>query len=56
MRRRPLLRANRTASALLAAALLLGACSDDGDDLRADEPEAGEDDAEVVPGEGGPVD
>ena len=35
---------------------LTGACSDEGDDLRPSEPEAGEEDTEIVPGEGGPVD
>ncbi|MBW3573744.1 MAG: hypothetical protein KY450_02610 [Actinobacteria bacterium] len=35
---------------------LTGACSDEGDDLRPSEPEVGEEDTEVVPGEGGPVD
>lgn len=48
---------NRTNAALMTAVVLLaGACSDGGDDLRADEPEVGEEDAEVVEGEGGPVD
>lgn len=35
---------------------VIGACSDEGDDLAPSEPEVGEEDAEIVPGEGGPVD
>ncbi len=44
---------------MLALAAVLGvieACSEEGDDLAPSEPEVGEEDAEIVPGEGGPVD
>lgn len=50
----PLVR--RFAVLLIAAALIAGGCSDEGDDLVPTESERGEDDAEIVPGEGGPVD
>ena len=39
----------------VAGLAMVGGCSD-GDDLSPVEPEAGEEDAEVVPGEEGPVD
>lgn len=43
--------------ALALAFAVLGACGGEGsDDLSPGEPEAGEEDTEVVPGEGGPVD
>jgi hypothetical protein len=47
---------HRAAPALLAVTLLVGGCSDGGDDLRDEETDVGEDGTEVVPGEGGPVD
>ena len=40
----------------VAGLVMVGGCSDDGDDLSPAEPEAGEEDNEVVPGEEGPVD
>jgi hypothetical protein len=44
------------AAVCIVAGLTAGACSDDdGGDLSPPEPEAGEEDTEVVPGEGGPV-
>lgn len=39
---------------LISVLLATGACSED-DDLSPTEPEAGEQDNEIVPGEGGPV-
>lgn len=47
----------RRAAALLLTVSLLGGCGGEGDeDLSPVEPEAGENDTEVVPGEEGPVD
>ncbi len=48
----------RSLAVLAFAAVLgvIGACSEEGDDLAPSEPEVGEEDAEIVPGEGGPVD
>lgn len=40
----------------VAGLVMVGGCSDDSDDLSPVEPEAGEEDSEIVPGEGGPVD
>lgn len=40
---------------VLVVLALTGACSDGGGDLSPSEPEVGENDSEVVPGEGGPV-
>ena len=45
-----------TVLALAAVLGVVGACSEEGDDLAPSEPEVGEEDAEIVPGEGGPVD
>ena len=50
------MRCRRAVSLLMATALLLGACTGGADDMGGGEPETGEDDREVVPGEGGPVD
>ena len=51
-------RQGRRSLAVFALAVLAvaGACSDEGDDLSPSEPEVGENDTEVVPGEEGPVD
>lgn len=40
----------------VASLTLAVGCTDGGDDLSPLEPEVGEDDTEIVPGEGGPVD
>ena len=40
----------------VAGLVMVGGCSDDNDDLSPVEPEVGEEDTEVVPGEEGPVD
>lgn len=40
----------------VAGLVMVGGCSDDSDDLSPVEPEVGEEDTEVVPGEEGPVD
>ena len=40
----------------MAGLVVVGGCSDDSDDLSPVEPEVGEEDTEVVPGEEGPVD
>lgn len=40
----------------MAGLVMVGGCSDGSDDLSPVEPEAGEEDNEVVPGEEGPVD
>lgn len=59
-RAQSLRRTRPRAGRLLALALVVavtGGCADEGgDDLSPAEPEAGEEDTEVVPGEGGPVD
>lgn len=53
-RRRP---ARALAVLAIAGATLVVGCADDGgDDLSPIEPEAGEQDTEIVPGEDGPVD
>lgn len=41
---------------LLASLTLTVGCADGSDDLLPAEPEVGEEDTEIVPGEGGPVD
>jgi hypothetical protein len=46
----------RLAVLVIAAAVTAGACGDETDDLSPTETERGEDDAEIVPGEEGPVD
>lgn len=55
---KPRQRGRRSLAVLAFAAVLgvIGACSEEGDDLAPSEPEVGEEDAEIVPGEGGPVD
>ena len=42
--------------AILTVLVALAGCSDDDGDLVPNEPEVGEEDREIVPGEGGPVD
>lgn len=46
----------RLVALALAGLAVVGGCGDDSDDLVPNEPEVGEEDREVVPGEGGPVD
>lgn len=52
------IRRGRRHLAVLAVAVgaVTGGCGDEGEDLAPVEPEVGEEDVEIVPGEGGPVD
>ena len=52
------IRRGRRGLAALAFAVvaMTGGCGDEGDDLAPSEPEVGEEDVEIVPGEDGPVD
>lgn len=51
----PRRRTRRLIAFALMSTAVLGACAEAGDDLSPVEPEAGEHDTEVVPGEEGPV-
>lgn len=51
----PRRRTRRLVVLALVSTAALGACAEAGDDLSPVEPEAGEHDTEVVPGEEGPV-
>ena len=51
----PRRRTRRLVAFALVSTALLGACAEEADDLSPVEPEAGEHDTEVVPGEEGPV-
>ena len=46
----------RLAALAIAVVAVTSGCGDEGDDLAPREPEVGEEDVEIVPGEDGPVD